>query len=348
MKKKIALLLCLALILPVFAACGRNSPPADPNPAESGNNAASAGTGAPDGALDFPKGTITVIVPFDPGGSSDLSCRAIMSKMEKVIGQPIKVDNIAGANGLTGATSMVKSDPDGYTLAWLASRTNMPEMYSATPPFTSDDMVAISEGVITPGAVVVRSDAGIDTFDELIEYIKANPGTKYGHSGRGNNTHLSAVLLDNTHDLGLVDVPFEGDQNAALALLRGDVMFVFCAANTVVQQVEAGEVKVLAVQAGERIPMYPDIPLFQETNYPIPGIASYIGLFAPAGTPDEIIEFLDKAMEETMKDEELVQTLVDLGFTIEYKNHVDFQKETIDVFYDEISPIIKESGLYED
>ena len=125
-------------------------------------------------------------------------------------------------------------------------------------------------------------------------------------------------------------------------------MFTFCAANTVVQQVEAGEVKVLAVQAGSRIAMYPDIPLFQETNYPIPGIASYIGLFAPAGTPDEVIKFLDEAMAEVMKDEELVQTLADLGFTVEYKDRNAFQTETIDVFYEEISPIIKDSGLYEE
>ncbi len=341
MKKLFVSLLCAALTLSLFSACSKPTPPS--------NNASSNSSGSGDASgLDYPKGTVTVIVPFDPGGSSDLSCRAIMSKMEKIIGKPIKVDNISGANGLTGTTSMVKSDPDGYTLAWLASRTNMPEMYSAKPPYTSDDLVAISEGVVTPGAVVVRADSGIETFDELIEYIKANPGVKYGHSGRGNNTHLSAVLLDKTYDLGLVDVPFEGDTNAALALLRGDVMFTFCAANTVVQQVEAGEVKVLAVQAGSRIAMYPDIPLFQETNYPIPGIASYIGLFAPAGTPDEVIKFLDEAMAEVMKDEELVQTLADLGFTVEYKDRNAFQTETIDVFYEEISPIIKDSGLYEE
>ena len=336
MKKGLVSLLCVALTLSIFSGCNRTT--TSPGGSGSGNES----------GIDYPKGTVTVIVPFDPGGSSDLSCRAIMSRLETIIGKPIKVDNIAGANGLTGTTSMVKSDPDGYTLAWLASRTNLPEMYSANPPYTSEDLVAISEGVVTPGAVVVRSDSGIDTFDELIDYIKANPGIKYGHSGRGNNTHLSAVLLANTYDLDLVDVPFDGDTNAVLALLRGDVMFTFCAANTVVQQVEAGEVKVLAVQAGERISMYPDIPLFQETNYPIPGIASYIGLFAPAGTPDEVIEFLDESMAVVMQDEELNKALVDLGFTVEYKNREDFQTETIDVFYDEISPIIKESGLYEE
>ena len=335
MKKTMSLLLCLALMMSLLSACGTKTPESTPQAPESTASAA------------YPKGIVTVIVPFNPGGSSDLSCRAIMSKMEKIIGQPIKVDNIAGANGLTGTTSMVKSKADGYTLAWLASRTNMPEMYSAKPPYESKDMVAISEGVVTPGAVVVRADAGINTFDELIEYIKAHPGTKYGHSGRGNNTHLSAVLLDKTYNLGLVDVPYEGDTNAALALLRGDVMFTFCAANTVVQQVESGEVKVLAVQAGERIAMYPDVPLFQETNYPIPGIASYIGLFAPAGTPNEVIQILDKAMEQAMQDKELVDTLVKLGFTVEYKNAADFQKDTIDVFYNEISPIIKDCGLYE-
>ena len=154
MKKLFVSLLCAALTLSLFSACSKPTPPS--------NNASSNSSGSGDASgLDYPKGTVTVIVPFDPGGSSDLSCRAIMSKMEKIIGKPIKVDNISGANGLTGTTSMVKSDPDGYTLAWLASRTNMPEMYSAKPPYTSDDLVAISEGVVTPGAVVVRADSGI-------------------------------------------------------------------------------------------------------------------------------------------------------------------------------------------
>ncbi len=155
-------------------------------------------------------------------------------------------------------------------------------------------------------------------------------------------------MLANTYDLNLVDVPYEGDTNAALALIRGDVLFTFCAVNTVDQHVESGDIKILAIQAQERPDKYSDVPLFQETSYPIPGIASYIGLFAPAGTPVEVVDKLDAAMAEAMADPEVQKTLIDMGFTIQYQDKNAFQKDTIDVFAENVAPIIKECGLYEE
>lgn len=325
MKKKLYLLMGLLFVAAAAAGCNRSE--------ESQKD-------------QFPNKQIEIVVPFDAGGASDLSIRTIAPYLEKELGQPVMVSNVAGANGLTGTQQVVNSAPDGYSLVWISTRPNLPEMYSPEPPYTSKDLRPVAECVETAGAIVVNADSDFNTVEDLIRHIRENPGIKYGHSGRGNKNHMTSVVLAGTYGLEMSDVPYSGDNDAITALLRKDVDFIFAGCMPSIPHVEAGKLRILAVLNEDRVNALPDIPTLKETEYPLDNIISYIGIFAPSGTPDEVVLKIEKAVCKAMENEELKQSLTELGLVPSYRSGEDF-KEVIDGYFERISPLVKELGLYE-
>lgn len=246
----------------------------------------------------FPNRTITVVVPFSPGGAADLLARLAAEQIREAFGQSVVVENrAAGAGGLVGTESVYKAAPDGYTLLCAPQLT-----YSIThklyPKLAFDPRSFEPMSVLAsyPAVLVARPDLPAKNVQELIAYAKANPGKlNYASAGRGQLAHLTAEQLMHMAKIDLVQVPFRGSAPAVTALLGSqvDMFFDFLAATK--HHIDSGKLKLLAVASRERLPEYPNVPTVGEV---LPGFESdtWMGMSAPPGTPKEIVRKLSDAV----------------------------------------------------
>jgi tripartite-type tricarboxylate transporter receptor subunit TctC len=273
-------------------------------------------------AQEYPSRPITLIVPFPPGGVADNVARPVAQALSKQLGQTVVIENKQGAGGGIGMAFVAKAKPDGYTLLLaLSSISVIPEadkVLGRAPMFQLDQLLPIARFTADPVVLAVRAESPWKTYAEFIAFAKANPKKlNYGSSGNYGTMHVPMEMLASVAGITLTHVPFTGAAPAVTALLGGTLDAVASGPSTVVQHVKAGKLRVLANWGPERHPALPDVPTLRElgvaTEY-----AQWSGLFAPAGTPEPVLNALRKAAREVQDDAAFKQTFVTLQTPLAY------------------------------
>ena len=305
---------------------------------------AQAGTGA------WPNRPIRIVVPYAAGSSPDVFMRIVAEKLAPRLGQQVLVDNRAGAGGNTGTAAVAHSPGDGYT---FVISTNGPLVYNTVlykklgyDPFTELRPVVL--GGAQANVCAVRSDSGINSLGELVKAMKANPGKfNFSSTGVGSLSQLGVELLKAKTDTYAVHIPYASSPLAILALLQGDVQFACVPAIAVMPQVKAGKLRPLAVSTAKRSALTPEIPTMKEAGLPEIENMAWMAVMAPASTPTEIVERLNKEinaalLEPDVKDKLAGQFMEPVGGSTEDLR--SFMKRELTV----MTPIIKRSGATAD
>jgi tripartite-type tricarboxylate transporter receptor subunit TctC len=264
----------------------------------------------------YPTKPIRLIIPFAPGGASDFVGRIMQPKMAELLGQPVVVENRAGAAGNIGMEAAAKSAPDGYTV--FLGNVGSISINPAVMPVQSNplkDLVAITQVVDVPSVLVVHPTLPVSNIKELIAHAKANPGKlNYGSPGSGSLDRLAMEILRRLGGLDMVHVPYKGGAGPAVAgLMGGETNLMFATAASAMPGIKAGRLKLLAVTSTKRMEQVPSAPTVQEEGYPDLTASSWQGLFVPTGTPKEAIDKLYAAAVKTMAMSDVVSRLANGG-----------------------------------
>jgi len=295
----------------------------------------------------YPDKPVRIIVPFVPGGSSDITARTIAPGMEKVLGQTVIVENKPGANGAIAAQALKNAKPDGYTLmvgsiGTFAINEGLYEKLSYNP---SEDFDYVSQLVRNPNVLVVSSKIPVKTVAELIEYAGKHPDQlSYASSGTGSSDHLSAAMFRQRSNTTGIDVPYKGGGAAIADLLGAQVDVSFQNLGAVLTHVQSGKLRALAITGEQRSPELPDTPTMTESGIKNMVVYSWQGVAAPKGTPKEVVDKLHQAVSESLKQPRVQETMKKLGFTVvgnTPEQFSQFQKEEVSKWKE----VIKSAGL---
>jgi len=267
-------------------------------------------------AQDYPGKPIRFVVPFPPGGPSDIISRVVGQKMQELLGQLIIIDNRAGAGGVLGTDNVAKSEPDGYSIA-LASAGALAISSSLQEKMLYDplkDLAPITLVAKVPELLVASTKVPAANLKELIALAKAKPGTiNYGSTGPGSMPHLAGELLRISAQIDIVHVPYRGAAPAINDLVGHQVQIMFLDVPVLLPQIQAGAIKALAVGGRLRVPSLPDLPTMNELGYPQIEADNWYGLVAAARTPQPIIAKLNAAAVAAMKTSEVQEKLAPQG-----------------------------------
>lgn len=247
-------------------------------------------------AQGYPERPIRLIVPFSPGGTSDLVARIMATKLSEELGQTVIVDNRDGAGSTLGVSIAARATANGYTLlvAHNALAINQ-TLYSKLPYNALRDLAAISKLGISPSAVVVNSKLPVNNMKDLIASAKKEPGKlNYGSAGIGSAGHLSVALLEHVAGVKFTQVPYKGGGPSVAATISGEVQFAIPVMGSAATHVKAGRLRMLAVTSAKRSQAFPDVPTVQEAGVPGYVFEAWFGLFAPAGIPQPIVAKLNQ------------------------------------------------------
>ena len=274
-------------------------------------------TGSAVAQSDYPTRPITVIVPFAAGGPTDTVARLVSESMTRTLGQQVLVENVAGAGGTLGARRVATADPDGYTLLLhhigLATSASL---YRKLPYDPASAFAGI--GLITdvPMTVVGRSDLEPNSIGELIAYIKANTEqVTLAHAGVGAVSHLCGVLLQDALATKVTTVPYKGTGPAMTDIMGGQVDLLCDQTTNTTGPIKAGKVKAYAVTTPERVATLPDLPTLDEAGLKGFEVTAWHALYAPKGTPQEVVDELAGALRAALQDPKVVERFADLGTT---------------------------------
>jgi tripartite-type tricarboxylate transporter receptor subunit TctC len=273
-------------------------------------------------AQTFPTRPITMIVPFSAGGPTDVSARIVGEHMSHTLGQQIIIENVVGAGGTTGSTRAVRASPDGYTIEMgqLGTHAAAVALYPNLAYRPDADFAPIGLVVDQAILIVARKDFPPNDLHEFIAYLKANSGKlNMAHAGIGSITHFTCLMLNALVGAKPTMVPFNGSAPAINALVGGQVDYMCDPISDIVQQVQAGTIKVYATGMAERNPALPDIPTSKEAGLPEFEVSAWYGLFAPKGTPQPVLDTLSAALDKALDDATVRKRLADLGCEIPAK-----------------------------
>jgi len=266
--------------------------------------------------LAYPSRPVKLVVPFPPGGPLDIIGRAIAQKLTEAWGQSVVVDNRPGAGGNIGADLVAKSAPDGYTILMGALSTHAvnPSLYTKMPYDAIADFAPITLVAVTPNVLVVNAALPVNSAKEFIAYAKANSGKlAFGSGSNGSAGHLAGELFKVDTGTEITHIPYKGGAPATQALLAGDTQFMFDNLANAMPQVKAGKLKALAVTTAERSKLAPDLPTMAEAGLPGFDISTWFGLFAPAGTPKEIVAKWNAEVAKILNSPEMRDKLIAQG-----------------------------------
>lgn len=273
---------------------------------------------APSLAQSWPQKTIRFIVPFPAGGGTDFVARLVAKNLQDKLGQTIIVENRGGANGAIGLMAVKQSLSDGYTFAFTSDTpmTVNPWLYKDLAYVPQKDFVPVASAVRLPGMLAAHPSFPANDIAGLIKLAKEKPGSiNYASAGVGNFSHLAMELFSAATGVKLQHVPYKGTAPAAQALLSGEVQVGFNNVQTLLQFVQQGKLKVLGVAEPKRMPQFPNFPAVAET---VPGfeMAPWVGIVAPAGTPQPIVDRLAQEMEAVMGDPKIAKQFSDQQLTV--------------------------------
>jgi tripartite-type tricarboxylate transporter receptor subunit TctC len=258
------------------------------------------------GASDFPKRPIRIVVGYPPGQTVDITARAYAGALQQSLGQPVYVDNKPGANGIIAAQTVKSAGADGYTLLFGTSGQMAinPAIYDKLSYDTLKDFAPVALGATGRLYLVANASLPVATLPELIAYAKAHPKKlSFGSGGAGITAHLAMEILKSETGMDLLHVPYKGSPAALTGLLSNDVQLMFDAGSLVLPQIQSGKIKVLAVSSKDRYSLLPKVPTVAEQGFPGFEVVSWSALFAPAGTPAATVEKLNAAMQAASRND---------------------------------------------
>jgi tripartite-type tricarboxylate transporter receptor subunit TctC len=255
-------------------------------------------------AADYPNHSLRLVVPFPAAGAQDLVARIVSRVMSEQLGQAIVVDNRAGAGGIIGAETVAKSAPDGYTILATIAGIHVinPALNDQLPydPLTSWSPISLM--VAAPLVLVVRNDSPFHSLKDLIDFARANPGKlSYGSAGVGTSLHLAGELFKQKAGVNILHVPYKGSAPALNDFLGGQTSMMFSYPASIMDYVKSGRVRMIAVGSPQRLPLIPDVPTIAESGVPGYDSDTWTGLVAPAGTPDAIVDKLNRAVNVALE-----------------------------------------------
>jgi tripartite-type tricarboxylate transporter receptor subunit TctC len=301
-------------------------------------------------AQNYPERTITMIVPFAAGGTTDIVARLMGNHMSKTLGQQIVVENVAGAGGTTGVTRVAKATPDGYTLLMgnLGTQAASVGLYPNLAYDPRKDFEFIMSTGGTPMLVVVNAKSDIKDFRQFMDYVKKN-GAKvnYGTGGVGATSHLTCLYLDSLLGVKPQHVPYRGSGPALVALMGGELDYVCDQTVGVASQIKAGQVRGLVVAVPDRVPSMKDIPTSKEAGLPEFQVSGWNAMFAPKGTPKAVVDKLNAAAQTALKDPAIKERMLDLGMSLPTEAEMTsaWLQKHVASEVDKWVPIIKKAGI---
>jgi len=263
----------------------------------------------------YPTRSIRFIVPYPPGGPTDLMARSMSGRLSEALGQTVVVDNCAGAGGNVGAEIAAKSPPDGYTLLMGAISTHSinASLYTRLAFDPVKDFAPITQASIIPLVINAHPSLPVANVKELIALARKNPGQlSYGSSGNGGGTHLAGELFKMMTATNLQHVPYKGLNPATIDVIGGNIPLVFNDLTTAIQPYKAGRIKILGVSTVKRVPQIPEVATIDET---IPGYEAYtwFGVLVPSGTPQPIIDRLSRESMKILQSDEIKKRFAEVG-----------------------------------
>jgi tripartite-type tricarboxylate transporter receptor subunit TctC len=279
-------------------------------------------------ALDYPDRAIHIIIPFTAGGAPDVLLRLVAQKLSEKWGQGVVVENRAGGNTLIGTVAAAKSAPDGYTLLLAADQTFVlnPLLYSSLP-YSMKELDPIVLMASIPHMLAVANKVPVSNVKELIALAKEKPDTiTYGTTGPGTIQRIATEYFAGIAGIKLVHVPFKGANETTTAILSGEIDMTINGMSNILPHIGSGKLKALAVSTAKRNPLAPDVPTMQEAG--VPGYTSQgaFGLFAPAGTPREIVAKIDTDVAEVLARPDVAKALEARSFVVDTAGPEQFEK----------------------
>jgi len=266
-------------------------------------------------AQAYPAKPVRIISPFPPGQATDIMARLVAENLAQALGQPFIVENRAGAGGALGTETAAKAAPDGYTLVMgtIGPLAISPALYSKLAYDPIRDFAPIANLGLTPQTLVVNASSELKTLRDFVERARAKP-IDYASSGNGSASHLAMEMFRSASGVQLTHVPFKGSSEAQIQLLGGQVQIMFDAIPGVAAQIKAGKLRALGIASPERSPFFPDVPTIAEQGYPGFAAVGWIGIVAPARTPEAVLDRLNAEVRRLIVKPEVKDRLAALSF----------------------------------
>jgi tripartite-type tricarboxylate transporter receptor subunit TctC len=303
-------------------------------------------------AQAFPTKPVSLVVPFTAGGPTDTVGRSLAQGMSKALGQPVVVENTAGAGGTIASTRVKNASPDGYTiLIHHIGMSTAPALYRklAYNPLTDFEMVGMV--VDTPMTLIARSDFPAKDLPEFVAYVKANKAKlNLANAGIGSASHLCGLLFQSTIQTDVTTVPFKGTADALNAILAKQVDFLCDQTTNTTQHINAGTVKPYGVTSLTRVPTLPNLKTLDESGLKGFQVGVWHGVYAPKGTPKPVVDKLAAALQSTLTDADFKKRMADLGATVYTKEQATpaALAAHLKAEIDRWGPVIKAAGVYAD
>src|SRR5262245_19006843 len=300
-------------------------------------------------AQSYPARTITMVVPYPPGGLIDLVARIIQPRMQAELGQPVVVENRSGAGGNVGAESVVRAAPDGYTL--LVANPSLaisPHIYAKLNYRPLGDFAYVGLYGKTPNVLLVHPSLPVRSVAELIDYLKKNPGRlNYASNGYGTSPQMSMELFKSMTQTYIVHIPFRGSGPATASLLGNQTQLMFDNLPQQVALINSGKVRALGMTGLARSPVMPDLPTLDEAGVKGFEVTAWFGLAAPAATPREVATRLNQALNRATQDPQVAEGLVSRGATVLRGTPGEFQAFVV-AEIEKWGPVAKRAGVVAD
>lgn len=298
----------------------------------------------------YPAKPIRWIVPYAPGGGTDVIARPISIRLGEALGQPIVYENRGGGGGLIAGEFVAKAAPDGYTLLVGSGNTHtFPTLlYDKVQYDPVKDYAPITNFVVAPNVLVSHPSFPAKSVQEIVAYGKANPGKiSWASSGNGAGGHLALVLFAQQAGIKVVHVPFKGAGPAVVAMLSGETDLLFANTGVFVGHIRAGKLRALGVASAARLPLFPEVPTLNESGFPRFESSTYYGLLAPAGTPRPIINRLHAELVKIIKSPESIERLASVG-AVSVANTPEQFAEANRLDVEKWAKVIKDNGIKAD
>ena len=269
-------------------------------------------------AQTWPTRSLRLVIPFAPGGGTDILARVIAPKLSEVLGQQVVVENKPGASSIIGSQIVVQAAPDGYTLMMVDSSIYVnPGLRTELPYNTMKDLTPIIHMAVAPVILVVHPSVPAQTLAELIALGKTKPESLlYGSGGNGSSPHMAGELFNIASGVPITHVPYKGTGEALSAVLAGQVPLTYSGISSVRQAVEAGRLRALALTGAQRNAALPNVPTFAESGLPTVDCSSHWGMLGPAGMSPEVVAKLNAAVNQVLVDAAIKERIAALGYDV--------------------------------
>lgn len=297
-------------------------------------------------AAPYPAEPVRLVVPYAPGGTTDLLARLIASKLSAKYERQVVVENKTGAGGNIAAGFLARSRPDGYTLmmASIGQFAINPLIFSAPGYDAAKDFQPVIQVTRVPNVLVVNAASKLDSLQDLIKLAQAQPGVTYASSGNGSSNHLAGALLAHMANIDMLHIPYKGSAPGLQALYGGDVQVMFDNLSSALPHVQGGKLRALRVSSETRFSKLPDVPTIAESGLPGYEASAWFGLVAPAGTPAAIVEQLNRDVAAVLADNDVRSKLLEMGMTPQGGSVAQFQA-VIDADIQKWKPIVQSLNL---